>query len=329
MAAQVLGACLLPPAFALNRRRCWRHFGTPLDDWIRNRTIEHILPRVEFAEADYLGHGGDDLLVALRGFAAARGLYDRAGYVLTTSGMWGGFRHIAPARDFVRSTLYQSRYAARNLLRLHERLDPNKVLVGMRIRLGDFRAAGNPGDYGKVANMSLPIEWFCNIASQLKAQFADELQILIASDGTPEQLRPLTTAYPCLTTADLPNSNCSDVLALANADLLVCSASTYSALAAFLSNSPYLWFAPGLHLHAQGCYSIGDFALARGTERHAIGAAVAQFGAEPADWQPRGFAVDLDGRLPAILAPMVVQCHARRLWRYDLASHGVTPKLSA
>ena len=327
LAAQILGARLLPPAFALNRRRYWRHFGTPLDDWIRNRAIEHLLPRVEFAEEDYLEHGGNDLLVALRSFAAAHGLYDRAGYVLTTSGMWGGFRHIAPARDFVRATLYQSRYAAGNLLRLQERLDPEKILVGMHVRLGDFRAAGKPGDFGKVANMCLPIEWFCNIAAALKARFADEVQFLVVSDGTADQLRPLTTAFSCLTTNDLANSDCSDVLALANMDLLVCSASTYSALAAFLSNSPYLWFAPSLYLHAQGCYSMGDYTMARGTERAAVSAAVAQFEAAHADWLPRGFAIDMDGNLPGDLAHTLVQRRAQRLWQFDLISHGVAPNL--
>ena len=40
LAAQLLGAHFLPPAFGLNRRRYWRHFGTPRYDWLRNRTLQ-------------------------------------------------------------------------------------------------------------------------------------------------------------------------------------------------------------------------------------------------------------------------------------------------
>ena len=56
---------------------------------------------------------------------------------------------------------------------------------------------------------------------------------------------------PCITTGDIPDGDCSDLLMLASADLLLCSTSTYSSLAAFLSDAPYLWFAPNLHGNAQ------------------------------------------------------------------------------
>ena len=325
LAARLLGARLLTPAFALNRRGYWRHFQTPLDDWIQHRVIERLLPTIEFTEADYLEFGGDDLLAALRGFAAQHRLYTREAYVLTTSGMWGGLRHVAPARDFMRSTLYLSRFAAGNLLNLQTRISPEKILVGMHVRLGDFRPAGELGDFGKVANMSLPLAWFQNIAASLTVMFGDALQVLLVSDGSPEQLRPLTSSVPCLTTWDLPNSDCSDLLALANSDLIVCSASTFSSLAAFISDSPYLCFAPNLTLHPEGCYSMGDFSHAQGAELKATAAAVAGFAATPSVWLPRGFAVELDGVLPPGLEHAIAVRRARRQWRFDLASHGVCP----
>src|ERR1017187_8879269 len=61
LAAQVLDAKLLPPAFGLNRRGYWRHFRTSPDDWIFNRAIEHVMPVIEFRETDYLAHGGEDV----------------------------------------------------------------------------------------------------------------------------------------------------------------------------------------------------------------------------------------------------------------------------
>jgi hypothetical protein len=258
LASQVLGARLLPPAFGLNRREYWRHFRTPPDDWIYNRAIEQLLPTVCFTEADYREHGGDDVVTALRSFASAHNLQRRSAYLFVTEGLWGGFYHIQAAREFMRATLYQSRFAARNLLQLRERIDPEKMLIGMHVRLGDFKPAVEAAEHHRFANVSLPLEWFCNIADSLRAALGDALQFLLVSDGTAEQLRPLMSRVPCITTGDLPDGDCSDALALADSDLLVCSASTYSHLAAFLSDSPYAWFAPNLYRHPEGCYSIGN-----------------------------------------------------------------------
>jgi len=73
LASQVLDAKLLPPAFGMNRRAYWRHFNTAPDDWIRQRALQYLLPVVEFREADYLAHGGGDVVTALERFAAAIG----------------------------------------------------------------------------------------------------------------------------------------------------------------------------------------------------------------------------------------------------------------
>ena len=68
LAAELLGAELLTPAFGLNRRPYWRHFGTPADDWIYRRALPKVLPAVQFNEQDYLEHGGGDAVTALRRF---------------------------------------------------------------------------------------------------------------------------------------------------------------------------------------------------------------------------------------------------------------------
>ncbi|HXN11070.1 MAG TPA: hypothetical protein VN859_07485, partial [Steroidobacteraceae bacterium] len=146
----MLDATLLPPAFGMNRRAYWRHFGSAPDDWIFNRAIEKLYPVVEFTQADWLEHGGGgggDVVAALRGFADARGLRQRSVYALVTDDLWGGYHHIQAAREFVRSTLYRSRFAARNLHVLAGRIDPARILVGMHVRLGDFAPAGQVADY--------------------------------------------------------------------------------------------------------------------------------------------------------------------------------------
>ncbi len=325
LASQVLNARLLPPAFGLNRREYWRHFGTAPDDWIYHRAIERLLPAVPFTEADYLEHGGDDVVVALRRFAAARSLQRRAAYVLITEGLWGGFYHVQSARDFMRATLYQSRFAAANLLRLRERIDPDRILVGMHVRLGDFKPAVPAAEHRDVPNVALPLEWFCNIADSLRRLLPDQLQFLLVSDGTPEQLRPLMQRVPCITSADLPNGDCSDALALADSDLLVCSASTYSHLAAFLSDSPYIWFAPNLYQHAEGCYSTGNPETDLRRPDSPRMRALRDFVAHRDHWASRGFAVDMDGEVSAQLVQILRERHARRRWQSDLMRGGVSP----
>jgi hypothetical protein len=308
----------------MNRRRYWWHFHTAPDDWIYHRAIEHLLPVVEFMEADYREHGGGDVVKALRSFAAARELSRRRAFVLVTEGLWGGYYHVEAAREFIRSTLYQSRYAASNLLRLRERIDAGKLLVGMHVRLGDFQPSGDPQSYVASANKALPIDWFCSVARTLDDALGAGWQLLLVSDGTEEQLRPLVSRWPCIITADLAPGDCSDVLALAAADLLVCSASTYSTLAAFLSESPYLWFRPNLYVHPEGCFSIGDFARNRELAGHPTRAAVEQFSSAGFDGLPRGAAVDIDGQIPpAVIDAAMARLRARRA-ASDLSRNGIT-----
>jgi len=257
LAGQVVGAHALPPAFGFNSRKYWRHFGTPRYDWVLHKAMEYLLPVVEFKEADYLRHGGGDVVQALRKFANAEELHRRRAFVLVTEGMWGGYEHIAAARDFMFSTLYQSRFAARNLMSIAERLHPDKPVIGMHVRLGDFLPPSSElGMYKGRFNCALPLQWYCNIAHSIYSKLGESVQFLVVSDGTREQLQPLLDTVPAFTTSDLPDSDCSDLLALAKADLLVCSVSSFSSIAAFLSEVPYLWFEPNLQMHDEGFYSI-------------------------------------------------------------------------
>jgi hypothetical protein len=325
LAAQLLDAKLLPPAFGLNRRGYWRHFNTSPDDWIYQRAMQRILPVVTFAEADYLAHGGGNAVTALRSFAAALKLHERHLFVLVTEGLWGGYGHVQAARDFMRSTLYQSRYAARNLLQLQDRIDPAKILVGMHVRLGDFVAPTSIDDYRRVPNASLPIDWFESVAACLQRAFGDDWQLLLVSDGTQESLQCLLDKFPCVITADLPNGDCSDVLALAGADLLVCSASSFSSLAAFISDSPYLLFADSLFAHPEGCYSMHGDPDRSKPHSSPTPAAVQYFASLAGTGSARGMAVNADGQVPSGALESVVKRRDSRRRELDLVRGGVTP----
>ena len=288
--------------------------------------MERLLPVVEFKEADYLRHGGGDVVQALRKFADAADLHRRRAFVLVTEGMWGGYGHIAAARDFIFSTLYQSRFAARNLIRIAERLHPDKPVIGMHVRLGDFLpSSAEPDMYKGRFNCSLPMEWYCNIAHSIYSRLGESVQFLIVSDGTREQLQPLLDTVPAVTTSDLPDSDCSDLLALAKADLLVCSVSSYSSIAAFLSESPYLWFEPNLQKHDEGFYSIwGHEEGQRRMDSPTRLAIQFQLAAEN-DWPGRGTPVSMQGDVPETVLVEVMKRKQQSNPLIDLVKYGVVP----
>lgn len=326
VAATVLGAELRAPAFGLNQRRYWRHFGTPRHDWLTQRALAAVLPVVEFSVQDYADSGSNDLPTAIRQHAARHHLHERRAYLWRTSGMWGGYHHLAEARDFVRATLHRSRFAPANLLALHGRLDPARITVGMHVRLGDFLNAEGAENYRSRFNVALPLAWYVRIAQGIREQLGEQVQFLVVSDGTPEQLAPLTGPLGAVTTCDMQDTDCSDLLALSACDLLVCSVSSYSAWAAFLSDANYLWFEPNLHPHAEGVYSIWGHEAAQQLTGSPTRAACDLYQRATGPWHGRGIPVGMEGHLPAgLLDGLAARC-VRRNPAADLISYGVMPR---
>lgn len=323
IAAQVLGARLINPAFGRNLRGYGKYFGTPRYDWAFNRVVERALPKIEFAEHDYLEHGGGDVAQALAHFADAKRLHERAAYVLVTGGMWGGFAHIASARDFVRARLYQSPATARNLFLLRRRLDPDKLLVTMHVRLGDFGAALDADAYRGKFNVSLPLVWYERIAESLFTQFGDGMQLLVVTDGQEDQLGALVTRYGATTTCGMSDSDCSDLLALASGDLTVCSVSSYSMWAAFLSDAPYVWFESNLQ-RRDGFYSIWGHEPTQQRNESPTRAAIRQC-TDVGTLSPKGVPVDMNGRIPPDLEVRLRERLAAKRRASDLLHFGVVP----
>lgn len=317
-----LEAKVLPPAFGFNRRKYWRHFGTPRTDWLTHRLIEQALPRFEFTESDFYKYGGQSLSEAVRLFADEHKLAEKSAWVLTTKGMWGGYRHVIEARDFVRSTLYLSKFSAPNLAKIKARLNPELITVGMHIRLGDFQPAKNSDEYRGKFNASLPLQWYINIAQSIRQQLGDKAQFLVVSDGTAEQLAPLLSACNAVTTIDIQDSDISDMLALADADLLVCSVSSYSAWAAFLSNKPYLWFEPNLQ-NNDGYYSIwGHEPRQKMAEGYTM-KAKQDIGESDSKSVPRGLPVGMDGSVSQSFLFLVLERRSHFQLASDLVNYGV------
>lgn len=244
--SQELGAILLHPAWGNNPRRYSKYFRTSCLDHQWYRVLVHTMPRLRFDEKDFRRIGVNDFAEASKIFGQEQQLYSRKHYILEITGFWGAFRGLETAKDFVLSCLLNTAFTQENLFIINKRLTREKLTIGIHVRLGDFYPAGTV-DYCGAEQVSIPLQWYCDICDQLDAHFGEErLQIVVCSDGLRNQLLPLIERNNVFFVSELGNSDISDLIALINADLLVCSISSYSMWAAFLSQSSYIWYLPNL-----------------------------------------------------------------------------------
>jgi hypothetical protein len=146
------------------------------------------------------------------------------------------------------------------------------------------------------------------------------------TDGDAEQLRDFVDEFKPLTSFHQRRTACSDLLVAAHADLLVCSISSFSMWAAFLSNAPYIWFLPHLQ-NADGCYSIwGNEPQQQAPDGVTFSNAV-RVGAKTrlSDLLPRGVPVGSSGTVPPILLKQLEMRLRQKALATDLVSYGVVP----
>lgn len=252
--ASQLNAYLLHPAWGNNRRGYARYFRTGRFDWQGYRLLARSLPKLAFTEHDYRASGQNDFCKACALFINKNQLLNWRHYIVTITGLWGAFSGIKAARHFVMAQLLTTNYTQKNLIQLMRRLEPTKLTVGIHVRLGDFRTAASDQDLQGAVNTRLPMAWYRHICALLTAAVGeDRLQFLIASDGSRAEVRELLDEFPSIFSSELPNSDCSDLIALSEADLLICSLSTFSAWAAFISHAPYIWSSPNLSPLGRNC----------------------------------------------------------------------------
>lgn len=325
LAAKALDGIALPPAFGLNPRQYGRYFGTSRLDWLTHRALLRGLPRHRFTEQDYLSTGETDFRRAVAVHAERGGWHRKRLFALEVGGMWGGFLAIREARDLVLARLYAARATARNLGDWRTRLDPEKLVVAVHIRAGDFQAADTQQDYRGCFNRSLPLAWYHAVCEHLHQHFGERIQFQLLSDGTPEALAPFIDRFSPVTGFHQRDSVCSDLLAMASADLLVCSVSSYSLWGAFLSRAPYVWYAPQLQIE-HSLYSLWGHEAAQRPPGGATARHAARVMSTPWSVQPRGIPVGARGRLPSGLLRQLEAAHDLRQSASDLALYGVVPQ---
>lgn len=242
--AQELGLRTLHPAWALNERKYRHDFGTTLFDWPAQQMLRRAFPSLIVDSAMAATH--DDYVDVMRDLADRVTRKRGPLAVVHASGMSGGYYGIRGARDYLRTAITSPQHVAGDTFKIASRLSPEKLTVALHIRAGDFAVSTQgpgPGQF----NTMLPVDWYAATGKSLRAAFGENIQFVIFTD---DETNPgIVSLAKELEAVPLPVRSkplLSDIHAMASADLLICSVSSLSMFAAFISEKPYIWYGPHL-----------------------------------------------------------------------------------
>jgi hypothetical protein len=170
--------------------------------------------------------------------------------VVTTTGMWGGYASIRRARNWLHSLLLSHDDTRRRLEEIECRTE-GRLKVGVNIRMGDFRLPTLKFEEGE-RNVRLPLDWYIRLCRRVR-EVCDCVFVLV-TDGKPDELLPFLNEIQPINKLGQPYSDLLGILLLSHSDLIICSNSTYSRLAGFLNDKPYIWFADTLIKDPSGRY---------------------------------------------------------------------------
>ncbi len=250
IASQTLDARLIGPSWGLNPRKYYRNFRTPRWD-VLSEEIGKRLPHFSFTENDYRQTGQIDFGDAIAFWADRSGLTKRRAWIVTVDGMYGGYPSIVQSRDFLVSQLLQSRDALRNVRLVKKSLSRKKLFVAVHMRSGEGFTPQAAGTIRGQFNVPVPGEWYFSVCSALDDAFRGHIQFRIFTDRESACFREAVKRFNPGQTRCEGLTECSDLLLMAHADLRICSISSYSLAANFLSGGPFVWYEPQLTIQDQ------------------------------------------------------------------------------
>jgi hypothetical protein len=315
--AQELGLRTLHPAWALNERKYRRDFGTSLFDWPAHLALRRAFPTINVDTALAATH--PDYADVMRDMSERVTRKRGPIAVVHTSGMSGGYYGIRGARDYLRTAISAPAHVAGDTYEIAQRLSPEKLTVALHIRAGDF-VANTDGPAPGQFNTMLPIDWYAAAGKNLRAAFGENIQFVIYTDD--EKNQGIVSLAKELQSIPLPVRErplLSDIRSMASADLLICSVSSLSMFAAFISEKPYIWY--GQHLGERGGL--------RSIWGHEAGQIAGLTAANAAAYSQdplvtRGTPVMQDGALTDGLLTHLDHALALKSQRRDLIMYGVT-----
>jgi hypothetical protein len=335
IASQVLDAHLVGPSWGMNKRRYDRNFGTSRLDFLLEDALLR-LPHYEFTQADYQATCEIDFRTALEKWASVRGLTKNGSYIVSVEGMWGGYPSIREARSFLLAKLLNSRDALRNSYQIASRLDHRKLFVAVHMRLAkDGFLSPQPGENvrGKF-NIFVPIDWYLWVCESLKTAFGEDIEFRFFTDRRGPEFDEAVRRFNPGQIVQQGLTECSDLLLMSRADLRVCSVSSYSLAACFLSEGPFLWYEPQLTL-SHGLYSLWG----QSETRHptpGLTPATSRNGNHRVETRANGIdhsraylgsGMKIDDRLPESLVQMLRQRLILRDSKTNLLEYGSVPQV--
>lgn len=145
------------------------------------------------------------------------------------------FKGIKEHRELILESLY-SMLRERHCEELEELDAP---VIGVHVRMGDFRKLLPGEDFAKVGHVRTPFSYFTSAVEQLRALSGKHLPVTIFSDGYDEELRELLSLP--FVTRSRATSDVVDMLLLSKARVIIPSpGSTFGYWSAFLSEAAVL-----------------------------------------------------------------------------------------
>lgn len=152
------------------------------------------------------------------------------------------FKDLKPFREIVKTALYDMLNPS-----LKSYLETLSIpIIGIHIRMGDFKPLLKGTDFSKVGHVRTPFAYFIDCIRQIREIAGSELPVTIFSDGYEGELQTILS-LPNVHLA-LANPDIIDLLLLSKSKIVITSAgSTFSYWAGFLSDAPLILHQDHIH----------------------------------------------------------------------------------
>jgi hypothetical protein len=243
IASQVLGATQVGPSWGINERKYYRNFGTSRLDFLLEDLLIR-LPHYIFTDEDFDRSEEKDFGRAIEAWARLNGLLEKRFFIVVVEGMYWGYPAVRNARCFLKAKLLNSRDALTNFYQVAATLDAEKIFVAVHMRFGDFTPLPPGAETRGRANFRIPPAWYLRVCETLQGAMGDRVRFHFFTDfGGPEFDEAVRRFNPG---QELQSgfTECSDILLMAEADLRICSVSSYSLVSSFFNDGMYVWYEP-------------------------------------------------------------------------------------
>ncbi len=145
------------------------------------------------------------------------------------------FKHLKPHRDEVKNLL-KTVFNERILKQAFERERP---VLGVHIRMGDFRKLKEGEDFSKVGHVRTPEDYFIDVIRKVREMAASDLPVSLFTDGYRHEFEKMFS----LKNIEMVEGNADavDLLLLSRSKAIVmANGSTFSYWAGFLSEAPII-----------------------------------------------------------------------------------------